>query len=96
MHGDVTVDDVRTLILSECADVLGAVGMDTPDVSDDLDLRNAGAIDSLGFVELIAALEDELGVELDFEAMDPEQLTVLGPLARHVADQVARARPGAA
>ena len=36
-------------------------------------------IDSLGFIELIAAIEDELGIELDFDGLDPEEITVLGP-----------------
>ena len=41
-------------------------------------------IDSLGFIELVAAIEDALEIEIDFEGIDPDQITTLGPLARHV------------
>ena len=45
-------------------------------------------IDSFGFLELVAAIEDEYGIELDFDGIDPRQITILGPLARHVQAQV--------
>jgi acyl carrier protein len=44
-------------------------------------------IDSLGFVEIIVQLEEQLGIEIDLEEMDPEQITMLDPLAAHVAAQ---------
>jgi acyl carrier protein len=81
---------VRALILVECGQALAAAGVDPAGAPDDLDLRDAGAIDSLGFLELIGALEDELGCELDFETLEPELLTVLGPLSRHVAAEARR------
>lgn len=80
-------DHIRSLVLAQLAGDLAALGL-TPDaVTDDFDLRAGGVIDSLGFLELVTGLEDALGVELDFDALDPEQLTVIGPLCRHVAAQ---------
>jgi acyl carrier protein len=78
---------IRALLLRASAEGLALVGMAPEDVSDDFDLREAGVVDSLGFLELVTALEDQLGIELDFEALDPEQLTTVGPLVRHVAAQ---------
>jgi acyl carrier protein len=83
---------VRAVVVAECAEALAALGYDLDAIPDDLDLRTAGAIDSLGFVELIGALEDRLGVELDFAGLEPERLTVVGPLVGHVAAQVERVR----
>jgi acyl carrier protein len=85
MSDDVT--RVRGLILEACGPALTDFGIDPATAPGDLDLRGSGMIDSLGFVEIIVALEEQLGIEIDLEAMDPEQITVLGPLAAHVAAQ---------
>jgi acyl carrier protein len=82
-------DAVRDLLLHACADGLALVGLKPAEVCDDFDLRESGVVDSLGFLELVTALEDALGVTLDFELIDPEQLTTVGPLAKHVAGQAA-------
>lgn len=84
-----TTEAVRELLLGACAEGLALVAMEPADVSDDFDLRETGVVDSLGFLELVTALEDELGIELDFEDMEPEHLTTVGPLVAHVARQAA-------
>ncbi len=79
----------RAKILDFCGSALAAYGVDPDAASDDLDLRASGAIDSLGFVELVVVLEETFGVELELEDVDPETLTVLGPLSEYVGAQVA-------
>jgi acyl carrier protein len=86
--------DVRSLILSIAGPALGADRAVIEEPADDFDLRAGGLIDSLGFIELIVAIEDEVGIELDFDDLDPEEITVLGPLARHVHAQALAAREG--
>lgn len=90
----VTADDVRTMIYEECAADLAALGLDAAALGEDCDLRTAGIIDSLGFIELVAALEGRLDVEIDLEALPPEDLTRVGALSRHVAGQAATAATG--
>jgi acyl carrier protein len=85
----------RAKILDFCGSALAAYGIDPAAASDDLDLRASGAIDSLGFVELVVALEEAFGLELELEDLDPEMLTVLGPLSEHVGAQVVAARGAA-
>lgn len=80
---------VRALILEACGPALADFGISAADAPGDLDLRGSGMIDSLGFVEIIVALEEQLGIEIDLEEMDPEQITVLDPLAAHIAAQAA-------
>jgi acyl carrier protein len=84
-----SADRVRALILADCASSLALFGHTPETVPDEFDLRAQGVIDSLGFLELVATLESALGVELDFEALDPDDLTVIGPLSRYVAGQAA-------
>ena len=78
---------VRGLILEACGPALADFGIDAANAPGDLDLRGSGMIDSLGFVEIIVVLEEQLGIEIDLEEMDPEQITVLDPLAAHIAAQ---------
>ena len=39
--------------------------------------------------ELITEIETRLGCEIDFDGLDPELLTRLGPLARYIAERAA-------
>ena len=83
------------MILTELSEELALFGLDPAELEDGFDLRLAGIIDSLGFLELVTALEADLGTELDLGDLPPEELTVLGPLARAIAAQVARSRASA-
>jgi acyl carrier protein len=89
----VAAADVRARILAACGSALAVCGVDVAAPPDDLDLRACGAIDSLGFLELVTELEEAFGVELELEDIDPEQLTMLGPLARAVAAQASGTAP---
>ena len=79
------------MILAECENSLVLFGHTVATVPDDFDLRAQGVIDSLGFLELVSALEAALGVEMDFDGLEPEDLTVIGPLSRYVAAQATAA-----
>jgi acyl carrier protein len=57
------------------------------DLSDDCDLLLSGLIDSIGLLDLVGAIQEFVGVEINFDALDPEQMTVVGPLCRFVSDQ---------
>jgi acyl carrier protein len=59
------------------------------ELSDDCDLLLSGMIDSLGLLDLMSAIQQHCQHEIDFEALDPEQLTVVGPLCRYVSEQLA-------
>jgi acyl carrier protein len=88
------LEDVRALILSASGAPLSDPEAVIAGASDDLDLRDSGVIDSLGFIELVAAVEEALGIEIEFEAIDPDQITILGSLARHVHAQAEAAAGG--
>ena len=79
-------DAVRRALLEHCRDGLAAVGLTPETAGDDLDLRESGVVDSLGFVELIVDLEHDLGVDVDLDRMDPDRLTVVGALVTFVSD----------
>jgi acyl carrier protein len=67
-----------------------AGGKEKPgELADDCDLLLSGMIDSLGLLDLMTAIQQHCHQEIDFEALDPEQLTVVGPLCRYVSEQLA-------
>ncbi len=80
-------DEVRTAILEIVEPALATLGVVPGELADDFDLHLSGVVDSFGILELIGAVEERFGLEVDFEAIDPEDLTILGPFCRFVAEQ---------
>ena len=85
----VTMDEIQSFLQGYVAKSLREQGRDIPaTLADDCDLLLAGYIDSLGLLELMTALQDHFGREIDFEKLDPEQMTIVGPLKKFVAAQL--------
>ena len=80
---------VRSFLLEKYAAPLKAQGIAPDAVGDDFDFFQKGIIDSFGILEMIGSVEEQFGLSLDFEEVDPEQITTLGPLCRFVAAQAA-------
>lgn len=84
----VSPDDVRMFLTGFIQKRLAAQGQDPPgELSDNCDLLLSGVIDSLGLLELVTAVNQHYGREIDFEALDPEQMTIVGPLCKFVSEQ---------
>ena len=89
-----TRDDVRAFLSEHLAEQLRLEGRDGPaELADDSDLLLSGLIDSLGLLELLNALSEFAGRELDFEELSPEEVTMVGPLSRLVAEQASTPTP---
>ena len=80
-----TAAEVRAFVLADLDEALREHGVDPAQVGDDFDLLTSGVIDSLGILELIEAVNEHFGIEIDFEELDPEGLTVVGPFSEYVA-----------
>jgi len=52
-------------------------------VDDSCNLVESGLVDSLGFLELVAAVETKFAVKFDFSAADPAEFTTLGGFVAH-------------
>lgn len=87
-------DNVRVFLTNYLIHKLKAHGLDlSNDLPNDCDLLLSGYIDSLGLLELLTAIQEYFGREIDFEALDPEQMTVVGPLCKFVAEQMVESTP---
>jgi acyl carrier protein len=84
----VTAADVRLFLTDFVARKSEGRRDSAGDLSDDCDLLLSGLIDSLGLLELVIALGNHFGSELDLEDLDPEEMTIVGPLSRYVAKQL--------
>ena len=75
---------VKSMIASILEPRLLEQGLSPTQLSDDLDLRRQGIIDSFGFIQLITELEVRLGRTIQLAELSPEELTQVGALARHL------------
>lgn len=86
-----THTDVRMFLNDYLRKKLGADGHGTfSDLPDDCDLLLSGMIDSIGLLDLMAALQGFAGCEIDFEFLDPEEMTIVGPLCKFVSEEINR------
>jgi acyl carrier protein len=87
-----TPDAVQDFLREYVAKYLRGQGREVPaDLSDDCDLLLSGYVDSLGLLELMTAIQDHFGREIDFDELDAEQMTIVGPLRRFIAGKLAQA-----
>jgi len=83
-------EQIRTFLQQYILEKSRAGGKGAPgELADDCDLLLSGMIDSLGLLDLMTAIQEHCQREIDFEALDPEQLTIVGPLCRYVSEQLA-------
>jgi acyl carrier protein len=83
---ELTATNVRRFLLERYTVPIQAIGLardDSPTISI---FFSTGLIDSFGILEMMSAIEAEFDIELDLSALDAEQITVLGPLSRYVAE----------
>jgi len=73
-------ETVRDVVLRELAQSARARGLTLDGLDPKENLFNAGVIDSMGFLELVAAVEAAFGLEIDFSEMDPAEFTTLDGL----------------
>ena len=58
------------------------------DLPDDYDVLQSGVLDSLAFVEMMMAAGEHFVGEIDFEDLDPEKMTIIGPLCLYVSERL--------
>ena len=84
----VTPQDVRSFLVHYLSTKRSAnQSAACEDLPEDCDILLSGMIDSLGLLELVGAIQEFTGVDIDFEALDPEEMTVVGPLCAFVSGQ---------
>ena len=84
--------EVRTYLTGRYGGQLQAMGLKFEELPDGFDFLQEGIIDSIGMLELLGDIENHFGQSIDFEELDAEELTILGPLATHIQRELYKAR----
>lgn len=82
----ISVEEIRTYVMNYLSESITAKELDRMQINDGFDFLGVGVIDSLGVIEMIAAMEQHFQITVDFEQMDPEKFTILGCFCRYVAE----------
>jgi acyl carrier protein len=84
-----TPDNVRIFVADFLNRKLKERGQDPlSDLPDDYDVLLSGVLDSVAFVEMMMAAGEHFVGEIDFENLDPETMTIVGPLCVFVSEQL--------
>lgn len=84
MTSKATAPAVRAFLIAYLQELSERLGVIDQQFGDETRLLDTGVVDSVGFIELVLATEDEFGVSLDLDRHDPAEFTTLGGLVRAV------------
>ena len=82
----VSPNQVREFLVTRYSRTISELGCEPFEIPDTFDFFLSGVIDSFGILEMIISIEKEFRIQLDMATLDAEQITVLGPLSRYVAE----------
>ena len=69
-----TREEIEKIIMSEVMKRASLLGFPATDVNPSIDLMRSGLYDSMAFVDLIVALEEKTGTEIDMETVAPKDI----------------------
>ena len=79
--------EMRGFIIERLKEKLLVFDISEEELKDGFDLVKSGLLDSMAFIDLVAATEERFGVEIDFEeAAGSEDFTTLGGLVKLITD----------
>ena len=87
MKIELTYENIKDIILTKLTSNFSRDGIELIDVEDDTDLFKTGLIDSLDFIELIEALEENHGLIFDFSRILDPEISILKVLVNEVLRQ---------
>ena len=80
-------DQIKQFITSHLSNSFKENNILEKEIADDFDLMKRGIIDSLGLIQLISAIEEQFNIEVDFEDLDTEYITVIGSVSKYIEER---------
>jgi acyl carrier protein len=77
-------EDIRRALVEALSPRVREVGIAPEQIEGDFDILGSGVVDSLGFVELLLAVEDALGRPVELERLSFGELTSLDGLVEQL------------
>lgn len=90
----VHASQVKDIIETQLSEMLANQGRSPLQgiLNDDCDLLQQGLIDSFGILELMLAIENHFNVEIDYEDLPPEHISLVGPFCEYVSGFISNSR----
>jgi len=79
-----TFDEVREIVLDVIEENINRAGYDRHSIPNETDLMASGILDSFGFLESLASIEDSTGLDVDYSQLDSESFTTLQGLVKAI------------
>jgi acyl carrier protein len=76
---------IKTFVLEVLGPRAETMGISREELAGDFNLMQSGLLDSMGFVDLVAQVENEFDVQMDLMDLDPSQFTSLSGFVSRVA-----------
>ena len=76
-----SLEEIKTHIQEKLALAATRKNLDIDQLKENENFFEFGILDSLGFLELVASVEERFGLEVDFSEADPAEFTHLNGLA---------------
>ena len=89
LSAEMNAEAAKQFLLEHLDSRLQELFLDPAEVGDDFDLLERGVVDSMGIMEMIAAVEDHFGIVVDFEGLDVNDMTIIGPFCRYIESSTA-------
>lgn len=88
MH-NVTIEDVYKFLVSHISNTAKLQGRSMgKEISKEFDMFLEGAVDSIGILDLTLRVQEHFDVEIDFDELDPEEMTIVGPFCEYVVTKI--------
>ena len=84
MTAKVSASAVRAFVISYLNELSERLGVSGLQFNDDTRLLDTGVVDSVGFIELVLATEEQFGISMDLDRHDPAEFTTLGGFVRAI------------
>lgn len=76
---------IREFLVTQLRTTADASGIEVGDFADDFNLLESGLVDSINLLDLLATVEREFGLSIDFGAVGPDEFSHLGRLVEALA-----------
>lgn len=90
------INTIQEVIRSKIYDACTRKGIDRNDIviDDNFNLVESGLYDSIGLLEFLISVQEELGVDVDISDLDPEEFTIHGNLVNLLLQHTPEKKPG--
>lgn len=86
---NVTTENVYEFLVSYINESVKLQGRSIEkEITKEFDMFLEGAVDSIGILDLTLKVQEHYNVEIDFEDLDPEEMTIVGSFCQYIVTKI--------